>query len=80
MPWAEVPGGAKVVLSSGRVVRVLERIPGVTHLVNLRNEHGDTRALVVDPGAVVPVIFDEEFAAYASLKTRFGHVEYKGSF
>lgn len=74
--WADVAGGHKVILPSGRIAHVLERVPGAPDLVMLRNDHGDTRPMTVDPGAYVPVIFDEEIDAYASLKAVFPHVEF----
>lgn len=75
-PWGLVPGGARVRLSTGRVVYVLDRIPGHPELVMLRNASGSTRPATVDPAALVDVVFDEVAAAVASLRGRFPHVEF----
>lgn len=76
MRWADVPGGVRVVLSSGRVAHVLDRIPGMPALVMLRNATGHTRGVQVDPNAVVPMIFDEQETAAAVLRTAFPSIEY----
>lgn len=81
MRWRDVPGGVRVILSSGRVAHVLDRIDGAPGVVGLRNEHGvtsktGTAVIQVDPDATVPVVFAELEAMIASLKVRFPKVEY----
>lgn len=74
--WHDVRGGMRVILSSGRVVHVCERIEAMPELAMLRNAHGRTAAIRVDPQAVVPVVFDERDAALATLKMAFPKIEY----
>jgi hypothetical protein len=76
MRWSEVAGGMRVILSTGRIVHVLDRVPGLPGVAMLRNAHGRTASATVDPGAVVPVVFDEQDVALAHLKTRFTRVEF----
>jgi hypothetical protein len=76
MRWCDVGGGMRVILSSGRTVHVLDRVPGLDGLVLLRNGAGRTAPIQVDPQAVVPVVFDQQDAAIAVLKARFGRVEF----
>lgn len=74
--WHDVRGGMRVILSSGRVVHVCERIEAMPELAMLRNAHGRTAAIRVDPQAVVPVVFDTRDAVVASLRVRFPKVEF----
>ena len=76
IPWGQVPGGARVRLSTGRIVHVLDRVPGLPSLAVLRNGHGQTRPITVDPAAPADVVFDELSVAVASLKQRFAKVEF----
>lgn len=75
MPWASVPAGAKVILDSGRIVHVLNHIAG-TPVVVLRDDFGRTRLHSPDPAQVVPVVFDEELEALASLRVVFPSTEF----
>lgn len=76
MQWGAVRAGQRVILSTGRVAHVLDRVPTLPGFVMLRNAHGRTASINVDPGALVPVLFDELDLAIASLAARFGRVEY----
>lgn len=77
--WRDVPGEVRVRLSTGRIAYVMPRVPGLPHMVVLRigrDTPGGTRAVVVDPDAYADVLFDEFDLAQASLKVRFGAVEF----
>lgn len=76
IPWGQVPGGARVRLSSGRVVHVLDRVPGLPSLAVLRNSHGATRPITVDPAAMADVLFDTQDAAVAVLRAQFPAIEF----
>jgi hypothetical protein len=76
MRWCDAPGGVRVILPTGRTVYLLDRSPGLPSLAMLRDGRGRTAALRVDPGAVVPVVFEECEAAVIALKTAFGQVEF----
>ena len=76
MRWRDVPGGVRVVLPTGRIAHVLDRVVGAPGAVVLRNASGQTRGITVDPDATVPVLFDEYELAVASLKARFPNVEF----
>lgn len=74
--WGQVPGNVRVQLSTGRVVRILDRIPGRPDLVLMRAAHGDTRLVTVDPLAPAQVLIGTEEQVAAALRTRFPHVEF----
>jgi len=76
MRWSDAPGGVRVILPTGRVVHLLDRVPGLAGLAMLRDARGRTAPLRVDPGATVPVLFEEPEAAVAALKTVFHDVEF----
>jgi hypothetical protein len=79
MRWADVVGGMRVMLPSGRVAHVMDRVPEMPTMVMLRidrDARGGTRPMQIDPNAVVPVVFDNAAAAFGKLKTVFPHVEF----
>lgn len=76
MRWSEVAGGMRVILSTGRTVHVLDRTPGLPDLAMLRNAAGRTAPIRVDPGAVVPVLFDDYDVAAGVLRTVFAQTEF----
>lgn len=76
VPWTQVGGGMRVRLSTGRIVHVLDRIPGLPHIAVLRNGAGQTRPATVDPAALAEVVFDELSAAEAMLRAAFPRLEF----
>lgn len=76
--YAELKPNARIVLSSGRVVHVIATVPlGRELLVRLRDNHGSTRDITVDPNEFALLATpDIEDTIVASLRERFAHVEF----
>lgn len=75
-PWGCVPNGARVVLSTGRVVHVLPRVPGLPGVVGIRTDHGKSAVINVDPSMPVPQLIEQQDVAVATLREAFPDIEY----
>lgn len=79
LPWSRVPHNARVVLSSGRIVHLIESVPlpagGI--LVRLRDDLGRTRDVTMAPDtAPALVLTEQEDMAVMMLAQHFPTVEF----
>jgi hypothetical protein len=75
--WSQVRPNARVILPTGRIVWCLWVNAGIALL---RDKDGDTKALPVDPDAVVPMLVGPPELAAASLAERFPEVQFLRAF
>ena len=74
--WKDVKTGARVIDPAGQLFHVLPRV--IPFLAQLRDRHGRTHTLPVDPSAFAPVMLEAHDIAVANLINHFPDLEYLG--